>query len=369
MPPLAVEVKPVRKATIRDLHLFTGTLYPRSQFMVAPKVGGRLEKLMVNIGDRVKRGQLIAKIDDDEYLQQVDQAKAELEVAEARIEESKSSLDVARRELERVKALRQRDISSQSAYETAEAQFKAQNAMFRVTQSQYSQQEAALRAAQIRLSYTIIRASWEDGDEFRVVGERLVDEGSMLAPNSPIVSILENSVLKAVIYVIERDYPKIAPGQEAIVSTDAWPGKVFKGKIVRVAPLLKETSRQARVEIEVPNSDNRLKPGMFARIQIQFAKHDNVPVIPASALVERDGKKGIFTADPKEGKAYFVPLTLGIVNGAFAEVIDPPISGMVITLGQHMLGNGSPIILPGAKPKRPPWAKGEAGSPIHGGRP
>ena len=110
-PPVAVEVAPVRKTTVRDLHLFTGTLYPGSQFIVAPKVAGRLERLMVNIGDRVKRNQLIAEIDDDEYQQQVDQAKAELDVAKARIEESRSTLDVARRELERVKALRQRDIS------------------------------------------------------------------------------------------------------------------------------------------------------------------------------------------------------------------------------------------------------------------
>lgn len=368
IPPIAVEVEPVRTATVRDLHLFTGTLFPRSQFMVAPKVSGRLERLLVNIGDNVRRDQLIAKIDDDEYQQQVDQAKAELEVAEARIEESRSNLDVARRELERMKALRQRDISSQSSYETAEAQFKAQDAMYRVTRSQYAQKDAALKAARIRLSYTTIKASWEGGDEYRVVGERFVDEGSMLAPNAPIVSVLENSVQKAVIYVIERDYPKIAAGQEAIVSTDAWPGKTYKGKIVRVAPILRETSRQARVEIEIPNSQNLLKPGMFARIQIEFARHDNATVVPASALVEREGEQGVFMVNPREGKAAFVPLTLGIVNGKLAEVMGPSISGQVVTLGQHMLGDGSPVILPGEKPGQP-GATGPAGTPPAGGRP
>ena len=225
-PPVAVEVKPVRRATIRDVSLFTGTLYPRSQFIVAPKVAGRLEKLLVNIGDRVRRGQTVARLEDEEYLVQVEQAKAELEVARAKIEENRSNLDIARRELERLRTLRRNNIASQSSFDAAEGQVNSQQAMYKSAQAQFEQKEAALKAAQVRLSYTSIEASWQGGDEYRIVGERFVDEGAMLAPNSSIVSILENSVLKAVIYVIERDYPKIKKGQEAVISTDA----CFKGK-------------------------------------------------------------------------------------------------------------------------------------------
>ena len=83
--------------------------------------------------------------------------------------------------------------------------------------------------------------------------------------NAPIVSILDIHSLTAVIHVIERDYSKVRVGQKVIVTTDAFPGSTFTGKIVRIAPLLKETSRQARVEIEVPNRDRLLKPGMFIR--------------------------------------------------------------------------------------------------------
>jgi multidrug efflux pump subunit AcrA (membrane-fusion protein) len=101
--PIPVNIEPVQKTSIREMITFTGTLYPKTQFNIAPKVGGRLESLLVNIGDVVQQGQLIAVLDDDEYVQQMDQAKAELEVAEARIEESRSALDIARRELEREK--------------------------------------------------------------------------------------------------------------------------------------------------------------------------------------------------------------------------------------------------------------------------
>lgn len=367
--PVAVKTGPIRKTTIRDFSFFTGTLHPRSQFIVAPKIGGRLERLYVNIGDMVKRGQLIALIENDEYLEQVDQAKAELEVAIAKIEESRSTLEIARLELERVKALREKNISSQSALDAAEAKFNAQNALHKVDQAQIAQKRAALKAAQIRLAYTSIYASWKDGYENRVVGERFVDEGAMLVPNSSIVSILENSVLTAVIYVIERDYSKVKIGQEAFATTDAFPDQRFSGKIVRVAPLLKETSRQARVEIEVPNQKDVLKPGMFVRIQIEFDRHDDATVVPVTALVKRGGQQGVFIADPQEKKTSFVPLTLGIVNNDLAEVVKPPISGMVVTLGQYLLEDGSAIVLPGTSPGHSPKAGGRAMPPGKGGQP
>lgn len=361
-PAVAVEITPVRKMMIRDVGLFTGTLHPKSQFIVAPKIAGRLEKLLVNIGDVVKNRQLIAVLEGDEYLQQVDQAKAELEVAKATIEEGQSSLDISKRELDRAKALRKKKIASESELDLARAQFRAQTAKLKVAKAKVAQKKAALKAAQVRLSYARIRVPSKKGDGHWVVGERFVDEGAMLAPNKSIVSILDIGTLNAVIHVIERDYSKIGIGQEATVTTDAFPGKTFTGKIVRLAPLLKEASRQARVEILVPNTESLLKPGMFVRVQIEFAIHQEATVIPHNALVKRDGRQGVFLADTKSMKAQFVPVTIGIVTGNLAEVIAPALSGPVVTLGQHLLADGVTIILPGKKPSRPPGRRpgGEA---------
>jgi len=369
-PPVAVEVRPIQKTTVRDMGLFTGSLYPRSQFIVAPKIAGRLEKLLVKIGDPVKRDQTIAVLEDDEFLQQVEQARAELDVARANLEESKSALETTGRELERVKVLRQKKIASESELDGAEAQFSAQSAKHKVAVAQVEQKEAALKGAQVRLSYTQIRASWKEGDRNRVVGERFVDEGSMLAPNSPIVSILDIDTLIAVIHVIERDYSKVRIGQEGTIETDAFPGKTFSGKVVRIAPILKETSREARVEMAVPNPEGLLKPGMFLRVQIEFAGKKDATVVPIGALTKRDSKQGIFLANPEEMKAHFVPVTLGIVNKTWAEVLHPTISGLVVTVGQHLLEEGSTIIIPEAGPTiQPMGGSGEKGPRAGGRRP
>ncbi len=348
--PVAVEVKEVQKRTLKDLGLFTGTLYPKSQFIAAPKVAGRLEKLLVKIGDRVKKDQLIATLENAEYVQQVDQARAELDVARANFEESRSSLDIARRELERAKTLREKKIASESELDAADAQFKAQDAKHKVSLAQVAQKEAALKAAQVRLSYTQIRASWEEGDESRVVGERFVDEGAMLAPNASMVSVLDISTLIAVIHVIERDYSKISTGLEGRVSTDAFPERTFPARVVRIAPLLKETSRQARVEMEILNPGNLLRPGMFIRVQIEFANYPDATVLPLNALVKRNGQQGVFVADLQEMKAKFLSVKVGMMNSEWAQILEPALSGSVITLGHHLLEEGSDIMLPAAKP-------------------
>ena len=350
---VAVEVARIQKTVIRDMELFTGSLLPNSYFVVAPKVAGRIEKLLVDIGDSVKRGELIALLDDEEYVQQIDEARAELEVAKAHVIESQSSLDVSRREFKRAQALRQKKITSESELDVARAQYEAQEAKRKVTLAQVAQKEAALRGAMVRLSYTKIRASWENGGEHRIIGERFVDEGAMLKANDPIVSILDINSLTGVIHVIERDYSKVRTGQEAIVTTDAFPGVTFTGRIIRVAPLLKETSRQARVEIEIPNPKGILKPGMFVRVKIEFAKKENATVVPLNALVKRNRQQGVFLADVRNMKAHFVPVTVGIINRELAEVVKPSLSGLVVTLGHHLLEDGSPIILPNMKSGTP----------------
>ena len=347
---VAVEVVLVKKASIREVGNFTGTLHPLSEFILAPKIAGRLEKILVNIGDTVKGGQLVAVLDDDEYRQQVLQAKAELEVAKANLQEKKSTIENAKREYERTVALRRKKIASESQLDAAESEFKTQQAKLKVATAQISQKEAALKMANIRLSYAQIKVTENNNTGYRVVGERFVDEGAMLSPNTPIVSVLDIEKLIACIHVIERDYPKVQPGLEAVISTDAFPGRTFTGKVIRIAPILKETSREARVELEIPNSQKLLKPGMFVRVQIQFDEHKNATVVPVAALIKRNGTQGIFLADLQEQKARFVPVTIGIVNGVQAEVLNPPITGAVVTLGHHLLEDGSSIVLPDKKP-------------------
>jgi RND family efflux transporter MFP subunit len=345
--PVAVEIEVVRKATIRDIGNFTGTLAPKSQFIVAPKISGRLERLMVDIGDQVNRNQLIAVLDDEEYSQQVRQAEADLQVAQANLDESKSSMDVAKRELERVEELHKKGISADSELDAAKGIYATQQARFKVSQAQVAHRQAALEAARVRLSYTKITASWEQGIKPRVVGERFVHEGAMLTPNAQILSILEINPLLAIIYITDKDYFRIKTGQKASIKSDALPNASVSGEIIRIAPLLKETSREARVEIEFPNPEGLFKPGMFINVQIQFATHEGATVVPVSSVVKRDNQQGIFLADMENEVAQFIPVKVGISNSELAEILEPPsLSGYVVILGQHLLAQGSPIILP-----------------------
>jgi RND family efflux transporter MFP subunit len=347
---VAVETRPIYKDSIRDIGVFTGSLEPKSRFDVAPKVAGWLKELLVDVGDTVERNQIIAVLDDEEFTQQVEQARAELQVAKANAANYASDLDIAKREYERAKALREKQIASASELDVSEAAFNASQTRHKVSLAQVAQKEAALKTALVRLSYTKVRAFWEEGEKPRVVGERFVDVGELLAVNQPIVSILENNPLTAVVHVIERDYPKVTIGQQAIVSTDAYPGRTFTGSITRIAPLLKESSRQARLEVEVPNPDLMLKPGMFVRARVEFAMHENATLVPLPAIVRRNNKEGVFIADTKNLKARFVPITTGIINGEIVEITEPEISGLVITMGNHLLENGSDITLPKIEP-------------------
>jgi len=344
---VAVEIAEVKKSVIRDVGSYTGSLYPVSEFTLAPKISGRLEKILVHIGDIVKPGQLVAALDDEEYRQQLKQAQAELEVSRAELQEKKDTLENARREYQRTVALREKKIASASQLDAADAQLKTQRAKLKVAEAQVLQKEAAFNAAKIRLSYARIHVPERNNGDHRVVGERFVDEGALLSPNNPIVSILDIGRLIAVVHVIERDYARMKPALEAVITTDAFPVSTFKGRVVRIAPLLKEKSRQARVEIEILNEDLLLKPGMFVRAQLEFDRREDATVIPLASIVKRNDEQGVFVADEDKKTARFVPVKTGIISGSIAEVLDPELEGWVVTLGHHLLEDGGAIIVPG----------------------
>ena len=338
-----VSIEKVTRQTVQHVGRFTGSLLPVAKFIIAPKISGRLEKLRVNIGDEVTAGTIIAELEDDEYRQQTDQVNAELKVVLANLEEKRINLEAAARELERVKRLRAKQIASEAELEAAQTQYEAQQAGADVATAQVEQKKAVLRAAQIRLAYTRIELPSRDNGERWLVGERFVDEGALLAANSPIVSVLDINRLTAVIHVIERDYPKIQVGQSAKITTDAYPDRVFQGQVVRMAPELKESSREARVEIEIANHDLILKPGMFVRVAIELAASDNALVIPLGSVVKRDNRQGVFLADKEQRIARFVPVKLGIAGDEMVQVLEPDLEGDIITLGQHLLEDGGAI--------------------------
>ncbi|HEX5136948.1 MAG TPA: efflux RND transporter periplasmic adaptor subunit [Planctomycetota bacterium] len=341
--PVAVVAQPVTKARVEDARTLVGTLRPRSQFIVSGKIAGRLERLVVNVGDRLENGQTVAWLDDDEAVQQVEQARAELEVARAGADEAQVAAGRSQREHERISELRARGVASEAELDLAKSDLDAQQAKVKLAQAAVQQRDAARKAAEVRLSYTKIEVAWPDGGGPRVVAERYVDEGATLAAGAPILSVLEAEPLVAEVNVAEKDYPRLRVGQAAAVTTDAHPGDVFQGTVVRLAPFFREASRQARIEVEVPDEMGRLRPGMFVRARIVLAVREGATVVPLDAVVRRDGVDGVFLVDESEKRARFVPVRVGVVGERRAEILEPPLEGLVVTVGQHLIDDGAPL--------------------------
>ena len=348
---VAVEIAAVERGGIRDIGTFSGTLIPKSYFTIVPKISGRIKELLVDIGDRLTRGQLVAVLEDEEYQQQVIQAGADLGVAQANLDEARSAKEMAQKEFDRAKALHAKGILSDAEIEAAQSAFSTRDARYKVTVAQIANQQAALETAKVRLSYTRIRAAWETGGDVRYVGERFVNPGAMLSSNTAILSVIELHPITAVIHVTEKDYFRLKTEQPVVITSSAFAGREFQGRVSRVAPLLKETSREARVEIGVDNADGTLKPGMFVNARIEFANKTGATIVPTSALVNRGALQGLFLADLEAKKAVFQPATVGIVEGDRAEIIEPAqLVGYVVTLGHHLLENGTALILPESAP-------------------
>lgn len=342
---VAVEVTAVERGRITDVRELTGSLEAENAFTVAPNISGRIERIHADIGDAVEPGEVLVELDDDEPRQNVAEAEAALSVARAELDQAQSEAELARREYERTRALADRDLSSQSELDTAQANAAVERARVEVAEARVTEREAALAAARVRLSYTQVRANWpEEGAEY-VVGERMVSRGDSVSSNEPMLGLLSPDPLKAVVFASQRDYPALSRGQPAQVHVDALPGQRFDGEIRRLAPRFDVQSRQARVEVEVPNPDGQLAPGMFTTVRVETAEVTDARLVPIDAVTELDGETGVY--QPVSGddgmEARFVPVQTGIESDTRVEIRAPALDGRVITLGLQLLEDGAPI--------------------------
>jgi RND family efflux transporter MFP subunit len=344
---IPVEVVQIQQRPIALRRRFTGALEARADFVVSPKIDGRIVQLAVDLGDSVSRGQEVARLDDAEYRQIVARAEAELAVARANLEEAQSQRVIAERELKRIDKLRQRGVSSLSQRDVAKADQLAKQAHTQVTRAQVARAEADLESARIRLGYTRVRAVWRNGNETRVVAEHFVDEGETVSANAPLLRIVELDPITAVFFVTERDYARLQPGQSVELTTDAYPGETFSGQIARIAPVFHEDTRQARVEVSVDNSDRRLKPGMYARVSVVLESVAEATIVPEQALATREGKKGVFVVAPDGKTVTWRPVEVGIHEESMVQVTGAGLIGHVVTLGQQLLDDGSTVSLVG----------------------
>ncbi len=338
-----VEVATVQRRTLELERTLSGALEAESRVVVAAKVGGRIERIAVDLADPVRRGQAVVYLDDAEFGQAVKQAEAELAVATANLAQARNALELSRRENRRIETLRERGIASDSESDIAEANRMEREAQVAVAEAQINRATAALESARIRFEYTRVTADWSEGDAERMVAERYVEEGNTVSANEPLLLIVQLDPIVAVISVTERDYGLLEPGMEARFATDAFPGEVFVGRIDRIAPVFRESSRQARVELTLANSDGRLKPGMFVRATITLDRVEDAVAIPEAALTKRGEVEGVFLVAEDGARVSWMPVESGIRSRGWVELRGGSISGRVVTLGQHLIDEGSAV--------------------------
>ena len=341
-----VEVAWIETGPIVLKRTFSGTLEPLADFVVSPKVSGRIEKLLVDISDTVTQGQVVGELDNAEYVQSVTQAQADQVVAKANLAKAGSDLENADREFERTRKLLKRGIASDSEFDALKADQLSKKAQLQVAQAQLTKATSSLETAKIRLGYTRITANWTGGDDNRLVAERYYDEGQTVAANQPLLLIVKLNPILGVVNVTEKDYAHLRPGQTVSLTTDAYEDAAFFGRIERIAPVFQKTTRQARVEMIIENPGHRLKPGMFMRATVVLRKVLETTIVPEQALTTRDGRHGVFVVS-KDGKSVaWRPVKVGIREEGRVQVEGEGLSGRVVTLGQELLKNGSAVSVP-----------------------
>lgn len=343
--PAPVVTAPIQRTSIALERTFSGTLEADAEFVAAPKVGGIIQLLSVNLGDSVSRGQVIARLDNAEFVQAVAQAEAELAVAKANLGEANSLLEIAERELERIDQLSARGVSSASQRDAAQADQLAKKAHVQVTLAQLARARAQLETARIRLGYTEVMADWPGDDARRVVAERYVDEGETVSANTPLLKIVKLHPMTAVIFVTEKEYAGLQADQPVTLVTDAYPEQVFSGVIERIAPVFREATRQARIEVAVDNPSLQLKPGMFVRAKVVLQHLPEATVVPIQALVRRNEQDGVFVLSEDVKSVVWRNVSPGIRQGDRLQIIAEGLQGEVVVLGQQLLEDGSEILI------------------------
>ena len=359
---MTVELAAVTKGDVAAHLTVVGNLIGLQTVDVAPRTNGRLMSVSVQLGDPVRRGQTIAKIEDREIVEQVSQAEASQQVSKATIRQREADLKVAELNFERSKNLFARQLLAKQALDDAESRYLAAEAQIDLSKALLMQADARLQELRINLQNTNV-TSPVDG----FVGKRNVDPGAMVSQNSPIASVVDISKLKMVVNVVEKDIRLVTVGDRGDVDVDAYPGEKFRGRIARVAPVLDPATRTATMEIEIVNNDKRLKPGMYARVSLTVEERKDTLVAPKSAVIDFENQRGVWMPN-EDNRAKFMPVVLGIEDLDRIEIKSGLKEGdKIVTTGATAVRNNDQLMVAGAA--RPGGPGGPAGAPAgRGGR-
>jgi len=302
-----------------------GTVEACQRTKLSTIIGGRIEYLGVKEGDKIKKGQLLLKLWNDDQQANTALAQAQITLSAKRSDEACIAAVNAEHEAKRQSELRARGFVSTSKEEAARTEAEVRRAACNTAKADIAQAEAKLKATRVEQGRVALYAPF-DGTVAKIVGE--LGEYSTPSPpgvpTPPAIDLIDDSCLYVKAPMDEVDAPKIQIGQSVRITLDALPGKVLPGKVRRVAPYVSAVEKQARtVDIEVdfdqPAEAGKLLVGYSADVEIILAGRDQVLRIPTAAIQE-GGKVLVFNAD--SGKLDARPVKAGLANWEYTEVLD-----------------------------------------------
>lgn len=304
-----VEVQPVRRASMTAAYSGTAPIEAHEEADVVAKVGGEVREIFVEEGDTVTKGQVLARLDGDRLRLDVAQAEANLHKLE--------------RDNSRLQELSEQGLVAKGTAENARYDLDALRASY--------------DRARLELSYTTIRAPIAG-----VISARYIKVGNTIGPDQPTFRVTDLDPLIAYVHVPEKELRKLAPGQKAAVLVDALGADLFEGTISRISPTIDSKTGTFRVRVEVPDESRRLRPGMFARVNIVYEQRENTLQVPRNSILDADGRQSVFVV--VDGKAEQRRIGVGLSNSGWVEVTEGLDGGeSVVVVGQGGLKTGTKV--------------------------
>lgn len=331
-----VEVDRAKRVPVREQLSLIGALKPEAQVEVSFKISGKLGAVYYDVGDRVRRGALLARLEDEEQRQGVRQAEAALEVAQAQLKQRQAEVENLERQFSRAQELHEHNLIPRQELDDLETRLRSARAQLELAMAQVAQSEAGLAQWRIQLEHTRLLAPMAG-----FVARRYLDPGAIVNPQSPIFSLVDLSKMKILVNVVEGHLSKIKPGLPAQIAVDAYPQRSFVGKVARISPVLDPATRTAEVEIELPNTELLLRGEMTARVELALSGERQALVLPREALVQRGQQKGVYVLESETVR--FHPVETGVVQGGNIEVIGIGEQENLVVRGANLLRDGSRV--------------------------
>ena len=284
--PLPVLITSVEKQSIFAAYDTTSTIASDAEALILARVAGQVVEILVEEGDTVEKGQLLARLDGDRLRLEMLQAKANLE---------KMS-----REYDRLTSLHERGLVSAATFEGLKYDREAIRAAYQLKRLNYS--------------YTEIRATISG-----VISSRDINHGTNIKVGESAFTVSDTSSLVAYLSIPQTELSKFASGHETTVSVDSMPGTEFNATIARLSPTIDARNGTFRATVYISNDDGELAPGMFGRFTIAYEEHSDALVIPTAAVVEEDGESVVYVVT--DGSAVRRLIQTGIRSGDTIEVL------------------------------------------------